>query len=125
MDYQLLKTVHVTCVVITGVLFVGRGALMLADSPLARHRLLRIVPDVNDTLLLASAIWMAVESRQYPFVAGWLTAKVIALLLYIVLGTVALSRGRTKRARVIAWIAALAVFGYIVSVALTRRPWPF
>ncbi len=77
-----------------------------------------------DTLLLASAIWMAVASRQYPFVEGWLTAKVIALLAYIGLGTIALSRGRTKRARAIAWLLALAVFGYIVGVALARDPLP-
>ncbi len=124
MDYALLKAVHVTCVGVTFALFFGRGLLMLADSPLLGNRLLRVAPHVNDTLLLASAIWMAVASRQYPFVEGWLTAKLVALIVYIGLGTVALSRGRTRRARAIAWLLALAVFAYIVSVALTRDPLP-
>jgi len=125
MDYSLLKAVHVTCVGLTFALFFGRGLLMLTDSPLLRSRLLRIAPHVIDTLLLASAIGMAVASRQYPFVEGWLTAKLIALFAYIGLGSIAISRGRTRRARAIAWLLALAVFGYIVSVALARDPLPF
>lgn len=124
MDYSLLKAVHVTCVGLTFALFFGRGLLMLADSPLLRSRLLRIAPHVIDTLLLTSAIGMAVASRQYPFVEGWLTAKLIALFAYIGLGSIAISRGRTTRARAIAWLLALAVFGYIVSVALARSPLP-
>jgi uncharacterized membrane protein SirB2 len=64
-------------------------------------------------------------SRQYPFVSAWLTAKVLALVLYIGLGTIALKRGRSKRTRVAAWIAAQLVLLYIVSVAFTRDPLPF
>ena len=58
-------------------------------------------------------------------VHGWLTAKVVGLLFYIGLGTVALKRGRTRRARIAAWLAAQAVFFYIVAVALTRNPLPW
>ncbi len=125
MDYAVLKAVHVSCVEATFVLFFGRGVLMLKDSPLLQSRLLRIAPHVIDTLLLTSAIWMAAASRQYPFVEGWLTAKLIGLVVYVGLGTIALTRGRTRRGRAIAWVLALLVFGYIVSVALTRSPLPF
>lgn len=124
MEYSLLKQIHVTCVSIAYALFFGRGVLMLAELPLLRHRLLRIVPDVNDTLLIGSAIWMAVLSRMYPFYQGWLTAKLIALLIYIGLGMIALSYGRSKRTRVIAWVAAQIVLGYMVLVAFTRSPLP-
>lgn len=75
-----------------------------------------------DTLLLGSAIALAVMLRQYPFVAGWLTAKVLALLLYIGLGLVAFRFARTRRMQWMVWLAAQAVFIYIVSVALTRNP---
>jgi len=125
MDYSLLKTVHVSCVVITFVLFSGRGVLMLQDSPLLKGRFLRIAPHVIDTLLLGSAIWMALISRQYPFAEDWLTAKVLGLVAYICAGMIALSPRRGRRARVTAWIFALLVFAYIVSVALTRSPLPF
>jgi uncharacterized membrane protein SirB2 len=125
MDYTALKIIHVSCVVVTFALFFGRGVLMLADSPLLNARLFRIAPHVNDTVLLGSAIWMTVITRQYPFAENWLTAKLVALLVYIGAGTIALSRGRTKRTRAIAWTVSLLVFAYIVNVALSRNPLPF
>jgi uncharacterized membrane protein SirB2 len=123
--YPVLKDVHVACVAITGAGFLLRVAWMLRGSPLLRHRLTRVLPHVNDTLLLGSAVWLAVLLRQYPLAVDWLTAKATALLVYIVLGSVALRRGRTKRIRATAAVGASAAFAYIVAVALTRRPWPF
>jgi uncharacterized membrane protein SirB2 len=78
-----------------------------------------------DTVLLASAAWLAWFLGQVPFVHGWITAKVLALVLYIVLGMLALRRGRTKRQRAAAFVAGLATVAYIVAVALTRdaTPW--
>jgi len=125
MDYLQLKTIHITCVAVTFVLFSGRGVLMLVDSPLLKARFLRIVPHVNDTLLLGSALWMAIISGHYPFAESWLTAKLVALIVYICLGMIALSHGRTKGSRETAWVFALLVFAYIVGVALTRSPLPF
>ncbi len=89
-----------------------------------QRRWIRIAPHLIDTLLLASALTMVFWSGQYPFVQSWLSAKVIALLLYIGLGTIALKRGKTRALRLSAFIAALAVFAYIVAVALTRQAWP-
>jgi uncharacterized membrane protein SirB2 len=125
MGYSLLKSLHLTTIGVTLILFVLRGAWMMADSPRLQARWVRVVPHVNDTALLASGFSLAVLLGQYPLVDGWLTAKLVALLAYIGLGTVALRRGRSKRARVTAWIAALAVFGYIVAVALHHDPFPF
>jgi uncharacterized membrane protein SirB2 len=81
----------------------------------------RIAPHVIDTVLLASALWLAWQLGT-DGTRGWLWAKVIALGAYIALGTVALKRGRTRRVRVNAFAAALATFGYIVSVAVTKSP---
>jgi len=92
--------------------------------PVGRARLTRILPHIVDTVLLGSAILLALRIYQYPFVHGWLTAKVLALLLYIVLGTIALKRGRTRRARIVSFAAALATFLYILAVAITRNPFP-
>jgi uncharacterized membrane protein SirB2 len=98
---------------------------MLAGSPLLHHRFVRVAPHVVDTLLLASAVWLAWFIGQVPFVHGWITAKVFGLLAYIVFGTLALKRGRTKGVRAGAFTAALASVAYIVWVALTRdaTPW--
>jgi uncharacterized membrane protein SirB2 len=122
MDYMTLKTLHVSAVATSYTLFVVRGVWMVRGSALLAHRWVKIVPHVVDTVLLASAIALAVAIRQYPFQAAWLTAKVIALIVYIGLGTVALKRGRTRGIRIGAWIAAQLVFFYIVAVALTRNP---
>lgn len=120
--YVALKHLHVTCVVLSILGFALRGVWMLVGSALLEHRLTRVLPHVVDSLLLLSAIAMAVMIGQYPFVAGWLTAKVLGLLAYIVLGAVALRRGRTLALRAAALAAALTVYAWIVSVALLKSP---
>lgn len=122
MDYLTLRTVHVGSVAASYLLFLIRGIWMMRDSPVLAQRWVRIVPHIVDTVLLASALAMAVMIRQYPFVASWLTAKVLGLIVYIGLGTIALKRGRIKGVRIAAWAAAQLVFVYIVAVAVTRNP---
>jgi len=122
MDYFAIKHFHMSCAMLSGALFLLRGGWMLADSPKLQQRWVRIVPHVVDTLLLASALTLAWLSAQYPFAQGWLTAKVVALVVYVVLGTIALKRGKTKQTRTTALLAGLAVFGYIVAVAVTKNP---
>lgn len=78
-----------------------------------------------DTALLVSAVGLMFITEQFPGAMGWLTAKLVALLVYIGLGMVALHWGKTKQTRITAWIASLIVFSYIVSVALTRDPLSF
>lgn len=124
MDYYTLKHFHMGCAAASGSLFLLRGVWMLRTSPLLQQRWVKIVPHLVDTALLASAVTLAVWSGQYPFAQGWLTAKVVALLGYIVLGTIALKRGRTPAIRAGAFIGALALFGYIVAVALTKQAIP-
>lgn len=125
MDFATLKAVHLLCVAATYVLFVLRGVWMMRESPNLRKRWVLIAPHVIDTLLIASAVAMAMLIRQYPGSSDWLTAKLIALLVYIALGTIALKRGRTRRQRIAAWFAAQAVFFYIVAVAVTHNPLPW
>ncbi len=125
MAYLILKNLHLTTIAITLTLFVLRGAWMMTSSPLLQARWVRIVPHLNDSLLLASGIGLAVLIRQYPLTHGWLTAKFFALIAYIVLGTIALKRGRTRGQRIAAWFAALLVFGYMAAVARAHDPFPF
>lgn len=122
MSYLAVKHLHVTCAFLSISLFLLRGIWMLQGSPLLGRRWVKIVPHVIDTVLLGSALVMVFWSGQYPFVQPWLTAKVLALVAYIVLGTIALKRGKSKPVRLAAFLAALAVFAYIVKVALTRLP---
>jgi uncharacterized membrane protein SirB2 len=120
--YPWVKALHVACVVLSLSGFAARGALMLAGSPLLNTRWVRVAPHVVDTVLLASAAWLAVLLQQYPFVHGWLTAKTLGLLAYVGFGMVALRRGRTKGTRAVSFALALAAAAYVVWVALTRDP---
>ncbi|MGD9870665.1 MAG: SirB2 family protein [Thauera sp.] len=121
MFYYAIKNLHITCVVLSAAGFLLRGVWMITGNPLLQHRLTRIVPHLVDTTLLLSAITLTVMIQQYPFVAGWATAKILGLIVYILLGTVALKRGRTREVRIGAFVAALLVYLWIVSVALTKH----
>jgi uncharacterized membrane protein SirB2 len=123
-DYGVVKSVHVSAATLSIAMFVGRGASMLRSPPTLSPKWARITPHVVDTVLLASALWLA--SQQAAGSAhGWLAAKIAALVVYIVLGTIALKRGRTRGIRIAAFAAAVATFGYIVTVALTKSPLGF
>ena len=120
MDYFFIKNLHIASVALSGSLFLLRGIWMLRESTMLQQRWVKIIPHIVDTLLLTSAIIIVIMSGQYPFAQDWLTAKLLALFAYIGLGTIAL-RGKTKAVRVWAFIAALAVFIYIGSVAITKQ----
>ena len=124
MTYTALKYLHALTVVITLVLFLLRGFWMLIDSPRLHARWLKIAPHTNDTLLLSAAIALLVVGGLNPLEQPWIMAKIIGLLAYIGLGTVALKRGGSKAIRVKALIAALGVFAYIVAVAVTKQVIP-
>lgn len=120
--YLQIRGIHVAAVILSGSLFALRGLLMLLRSPLVRHAALRYLSYAIDSVLLAAALMLVAILHQYPFVQAWLTVKVALLAAYIVLGTLALKRGRTRRVQVACYFAALAVFAFIVSVARTHSP---
>jgi uncharacterized membrane protein SirB2 len=120
--YPQVRWLHVGTVILSGALFAARGLMMLARSPRANHALLRYPSYAIDTLLLATALALAAMLRQYPFVHGWLTVKVLLLVVYIVLGSLALKRGRSYGVRAICFGAALAVYACIVAVARAHHP---
>jgi uncharacterized membrane protein SirB2 len=120
--YPDIKLLHITCVVLSGSLFVLRGLMMTRGSSYANHPTLRRCSYVIDTTLLGAAVILAAVLHQYPFVHAWLTVKAMLLIVYIVLGVFALRRGRTRRSRSAFFVAALLVYGFIVSVAMTYDP---
>jgi uncharacterized membrane protein SirB2 len=125
MDYALIKTVHQGAVALSVAGFFARGAAALAGAAWVRGRLARTLPHIVDSVLLASALMLAWMLRLTPGNAPWLTAKIVGLLAYIGLGVVALRPGRPMPVRAAAWVAALAVVGWIVSVALLKDPLGF
>lgn len=117
-----LKLLHIACATMSLALFLLRGGWMLAESPRLQDRWVRIVPHAVDTVFLVSGIALAAVLQQYPFVHGWLTAKLFGLIAYIILGSIALKRGRTRGLRAGALALAIAVFVYILGVARMKDP---
>ena len=117
---ELIKTIHVSCAALSFAGFFIRGLWMLRESALLHQRWVKITPQLVDTVLLLSAIILAIQFHFSPFQQPWLMAKIVALLAYIAVGLVAFRFGRTKRIRLYAWLVSMLIFMYIVSVALTK-----
>lgn len=122
MDYGIIRSIHLSCVAASITLFMLRGMLQLASVNWRQWRWLRIVPHVNDTVLLAAAITLCVMSSQYPLAQPWLTAKVMALVVYVAAGSMALRPGLSAARRRNAFALALVTVAYMVGVAWTRSP---
>jgi uncharacterized membrane protein SirB2 len=120
--YSQIKLLHIACVACSGVLFTTRGVFMWAESPSANALTLRRLSYAIDTLLLGSAISLAGILHQFPFVSSWLTVKLLLLVVYILLGIFALRRGRTRLTRQVCFVAALSVYAFIISIAMTHDP---
>ena len=126
LDYATLKLIHIGAVGISFMGFTARGIGLWRGAPWIRHRLTRRLPHLVDTVLLLSALGMLWTARLSPWVVPWLKAKLLGLVVYIALGVIALSPARWDPPRkpdaiaVLCWIGALAVYVYIVSVAITK-----
>lgn len=120
--YLILKNTHIALAVLSIALFVLRSVWSVNASPQLQQKWARIAPHIIDTLLLASAVYLMIASHQYPFTDSWLTAKLVALIAYIALGTYAIKRGRTAGIRLLFSLMSVAIFCYIFAVAITHSP---
>lgn len=125
MNINTLKTLHVICAATSYGLFFVRGIWSLHGSPMLGRIWVKVAPHLIDTLLLGSAIALAVKLHVSLFGAPWLVAKIIALLIYIVLGEIAIRYGKTPRVRLLAWLGAQSVFFCIAATAIAHDPLPW
>ena len=116
----MIKLIHMSTAFISISLFILRGFWVYRGSIMMNKKWVKIVPHINDTILLITAAILAFATQQYPFVDSWLTAKLTALIIYIVLGMFALKSAKELKNKVIFFVLSLVMFGYIVGVALTR-----
>lgn len=124
--YLQIRNVHIASVIASGSLFFLRGfALNVLGFRWVMAKPVNFLSYAIDTVLLTAALMLTTIVDQYPFVHGWLTAKVVLLVVYIVFGSYALKRGATRRIRVAFWVAALAVFMFIFSIAGAHDPLGF
>ncbi len=119
--YVIAKHIHLTTIALSMMGFLLRLFWQLTASPWADKKLVKVLPHVNDAILLFSGIYLAWLTQQYPWVHAWLAAKVIALLLYIYLGAKALKSAENSR-KLAYGAAAVLTFAYMVLVALNKSP---
>lgn len=122
MTYLAIKHLHVLSAILTITGFVVRGYWMLTGSERLQHPVTRVLPHVVDTIFLSSGIAMLVMLGLNPLSQPWLLAKFGGLILYVLLGTVAIRRGSNLEMRAVAFVAALSMFAYVVGVAMSKSP---
>jgi uncharacterized membrane protein SirB2 len=120
--YLPIKTVHIIAVLASGGLFALRGLLVLNGRSWAMSAPLRYLSYSIDTVLLTAALMLATLLPSGVFANGWLTVKLALLLVYVVLGSFALKRGKSLKSRWIFFIAAVSVYAFMLSVARTHQP---
>ena len=122
--HEILKHTHLTALGISFLLFFVRGYLMMRESPFGKNRALVITPHIVNLLLIGSGISLAVFLHLNPGNQPWLVVKLVALVLYIVLGILTFKHPKLL-VRKILWLLALLVFAFIVSVAVSKNPLGF
>jgi uncharacterized membrane protein SirB2 len=119
-SYLIFKTVHMTCALLSISGFILRGYWMIHESPLLQLKPVKILPHIVDTFLLVSAIAMLFILGFGLLYQGWLLHKVGLLIVYIVLGMIALGNKYSRSKRIAAFVGAVVVFFYIVGIAMTK-----
>lgn len=120
--YPEIRLVHIVAVYASGGLFLLRGLALNAGATWSTAPPLRYLSYAIDTVLLTAALMLMTIVEQYPFVHGWLTVKVLLLVVYIALGVCAFRRARTQIRRMGFWLAALGVYAFMLSVAHAHHP---
>ena len=121
----MLKQIHIAFAIISISGFLLRGIWRLTDNPRLQQRWVRISPHIIDTGLLVTAIILMIQISQYPVSHGWLSAKLIALLLYIFLGIMTMRIAKSRPQIFVSFIFAILCFSYIILVAINRQALPF
>lgn len=117
--YLPIKHLHMTAAGLSLLLFVIRAYWSVTSSPILQHKLVRTLPHVVDTILLLCGVTLATmlgAAANQP----WLLLKIVLLIAYIMVGSFAIKRGRTPTSRGIAALIAIAIFVYIIGIAVTR-----
>ena len=120
--YEIVKHTHLTAIALSVILFILRYVLSAKQSPMLEKKWLKIMPHVVDTMLIASAATLCVLLEQYPFVDMWVTEKLMALVMYVLMVTLALKLGKNGSMRGIGLIGALSWIVYAGMVAVSKQP---
>jgi len=120
--YSQIKWVHVAAVLASGTIFLLRGLAVQGNARWPMTAAVRYLSYSVDTALLTAALMLLTILPGAVYANGWLTVKLTLLVVYVVLGSMALKRGRTRNVRLVSFVAALAVYGSIIAIARLHHP---
>ena len=120
--YPQIKYVHVLMVLLSGALFAMRGIGVLAGARWPQSLPVRWASYAIDTTLLTAAMMLLTILPWAMFGNGWLGTKLLLLVAYVVLGSLALKRGRSVRVR--GWCYGAAVLVYLAMIGIARAHHP-
>jgi uncharacterized membrane protein SirB2 len=123
--YPQIKQAHILLALSSGAIFALRGGGSLLGMQWSQWLTVRMTSYAVDTSLLTAAMMLLVILPRAMYANGWLATKIVLIVVYIVLGIFALRRARTRSARAICYAAALAVFGFIYTIARAHHPLGF
>ena len=119
--YIAFKHLHVLFVVISVALFMLRFFWVLKSPQQLQKKWVKIVPHVNDTFLLLSAIAMIIIVGGAPIGAAWLSNKIIGLVGYIIFGLIAF-KASSAAWRWAGFLGAVAWLLFLFHVAYSKMP---
>lgn len=120
--YPEIKHAHIGLALASGALFAVRGAGVLAGMRWPRRAAVRHASYIIDTGLLAAALMLLAILPGGLYANGWLAAKLVLVVVYVVLGVFAMRRARSRGGRLAAYLAALAAFALIYGIARAHHP---
>lgn len=120
--YFVIKHLHMMAAALSITLFMVRAWWSVRESPQLKARWVKVLPHLIDTALLGLGVTLMMLLSVWPWQLPWLGAKLLALLAYIGIGTIAIKRGKTPQARGIAAVVAICLFAYMVGAAIRHNP---
>ncbi len=119
MTYIAIKHLHMTAAILSILFFMVRAFWSVTGSARLQLKFVKIAPHIIDTVLLVCGVFLAsIIGAEQP----WILAKIVGVLLYIGVGTIAIKRGKTPTTRAVAALISIAIFFYIVGVAIKHNP---
>lgn len=122
MLYLSVKHLHILFAGLTIALFILRGIFTVVAAQPLKHRLWKVLPHVVDTVLLSLGVWLAFILQLNPLHVTWLGVKLLCVIAYIVLGVLAFRIKRPYWLRLALFVVAIAMFAFIVSIAVLHDP---
>lgn len=121
--YPQIRNAHIGFALATGVVFLLRGVLVQAGrESIANHGLVRYFSYGIDTALLTAALMLLTVLRLSPIATPWLAAKLALLVSYILLGSFALRRARSRSSKLLCFGAALLAYALMLGIARAHDP---